>query len=347
MHLSRWRALLATLVAIALTAGLVVAIDDTDQDGRPEHITITIGDGQAKQKVVADRDNDLERDEQSESAAVPPAREGVDVHEDARDETPPGVPAASAQKGLEQQTAPGKGPARPTGGAQNYSCPFRPVRNYSSRNGQKVLLFVLHYTVSRPGSLDAIRGLFNTPSFGASSHLGIEFTGRCQQWVPFSAKAWTQGNFNGRAESVEIIATGLETRAQWLASPHIRRGILASLVRDRLRANGLPLRLVDPDGCDVQQAGFTDHNRLECGNSHHDVSPNFPMDVFVRQVRAGATSGKPVTATDRATCRKLNAYRRARARGGTSARRTQINVRRRQALERRKVVCTKTGPVRR
>lgn len=349
MCITRRRAVLAAILAAIAAAAIIALTAGSDRKApqKPERTFAPLTPvAPGAPPIIADTDNEQQPDEITE-ADQGTERGGIantpDVHEDARDETPPGVPAASVKRGLEQTTAPGKGPAQPVGGAQNYSCPQRLVRNRSSRRGQRPLLFVLHYTVSRPGSLDAIRGLFNTPSFGASSHLGIEFTGRCQQWVPFAENAWTEGAFNGRAESVEIIATGSETRAQWLASPLIRRGILASLVRDRLRANGLPPRLVDPDGCGVQQAGFTDHNRLECGNSHHDVSPNFPMDVFQRQLAAQGSAARAVTRAQRATCRRLRWWRRADQPGGQA--RTNA-IRRRKILEQRRVRCTGTrGPV--
>jgi Putative peptidoglycan binding domain len=62
------------------------------------------------------------------------------------------------------------------------------------------------------------------------------------------------------------------------------------MVRDRLRARGPPLRRVDPSGC-TPRAGWTDHAAPECGNTHHDVLPNFPYDVLQRQLVAGGSGG--------------------------------------------------------
>ena len=286
------------LLLVAAVVAVVLLVNGGEEEPRP---TPGIIDLPGAAPVQADRDNEQERDEQREASEHRPG--SPDIHEDARDETPAGVPTDEAREGLRDEDARGKRAPQPVGGAQNYNCRQQFVRNRSPRT-QPVLVFVLHYTVSAPGSLDAIQRLFNTPSFGASSHLGLELSGRCEQWVPFSQKAWTQGNFNGRAESVEIIARGTESRQVWLNSRIIKRGILASIVRDRLRARGLPPRLVDPAGCNVQRAGFTDHNRLECGNTHHDVAPNFPMDVFRRQVarRVGLTCMQKV---QRALNRKL------------------------------------------
>ncbi len=340
----RWALLAAALIAaLAAVVGIPLIVDDDEDPPRPQAPPVTISVPGAP-SVVADRDQQLEPAERRQAADPTPADQGPDVHEDQVDEFSAGVNPDAAENGLQQTDAPGKAGPRPAGGAQGYSCRYKPAGNQSSRAGQKVLLGVLHYTVSpnRPGwsDVNAIWGLFNTRSFAASSTYIMDFEGLCLRLMSEGAKPWTQGNFNGRSVSIEVIATGGETRAQWLAAPIFAKGILAALRRDVLRRNGLPLRRVNPAGCTVQQAGWTDHDALECGNDHHDVTPAFPYDVFQRQLTAGA-----ITSTDRRTCAKLNAWRRAgRPHGGRWERNS---IRRRRALERRHVACTAKGPVRR
>lgn len=334
-------------VVIALLGAVTVALVDTDGDGTPDAVTIT----QKKPRefvqapgptgpVAVDRDQELQPDEQREQHTESRLSDGQAIidangerepvaHEDQRDETPPGVPAGKAKDGLEDQTAQGLVRPEQPAGAQGYSCPQRIVRNYSSRAGQRVLLFVLHFTVSPPGSLPGIRNQFNTSSSGTSSTFGMEvLTGRCEQWVPFSGKPWTQGNFNGRSESIEIVSYD-RSRAEWLASGIFTRGYLANLVRDRMKARGLPLRLVDPSGCGVQAAGVTDHDRLECGNSHYDVGRNFPWDVFMRQLRGGTVALDPRAKLrpdeKRIASRRCYHYRaRAKAKAGTAQHAAQV-----------------------
>ncbi len=210
-----------------------------------------------------------------------------------KDETPPGVPRIERLKGeeierrRERQLDPG-----PLGGAQNYSC--RKVRPgpSSSRGGRRVLSVKLHYTVSPnlPGTRDLYGvDIYFKRSGAGSAHRIVDFEGNCIETVPPSQKAWTQGNFNPTSYSYEIIATGRESRAQWLGSKLIKRGILAAMVRDDIQRFGLRRRLVDPAGC-ADQIGYTDHNRLECGNNHTDVAPAFPWDVFNRQVTQGTSA---------------------------------------------------------
>ncbi len=297
----------AVAVAIALTIGGFTLAVNVGSDGSAQiSIDVPTGTRVAHDQVIKpDQDTEVDASQKHEQGATG-VMATAGIHEDLKDEQPPGAPAAAAQKVVEQsEDVPTSEPQLPAG-AQNYSCPFNGVVNHSARaSDAKVTMFVLHYTVSSHDSLWAIYRLFNTPSFGASSHLILQPNGFCRQIVRFNRKAWTQGAFNSVSESVEITAMGTESRAWWLKQKIIKRGILASIVRDRLRARGLPLRFVNPVGC-TPKAGWTDHNALECGNNHHDVEPTFPYDVVDRQIRLGV-----FTPTQR-RCREL---KRIRAKG--------------------------------
>lgn len=251
----KWLAVLVALVAAGLVLTVVVDTTDDGQGHKTRTVKVTVG-----KTVQAEPEVDL------------------------RDPTPPGVSPEEADDAL--VTPKGLVDPQPPAGAQNYRCDRRYVSNYSDRSpGTKVSQIVLHVTVSDPGSLNAIHALFNSPASAVSSTYGLELDGECEQWVPFGKKAWTQGAFNSVSESIEII-TKLRSRAEWLKAPIITKGILASIVRDRARARGIPLRLVDPVGC-TPKAGITDHDRLECGNNHVDVGTGFPWDVFLKQLQAG------------------------------------------------------------
>lgn len=300
------RQFLMVLIAVLLgsTATIEVFVDDEDQATPPKPIvTIPIELPGKDTTVVADRDQQLEPEELVEDAGAKGEKNAPELHEDMRDETPPGVSTKTLAKGAEKTTAlTGREertgvlqePQRPAG-AQNYSCPVSHVVNQSALNGTRKGV-ALHFTVSPPGSLLAIRGMFNTPSFGASSNFGFElFSLRCQEWVSIVRKAWAQGAANSAYVSIEIV-TNDRSRASWLASPAFKRGVLASLVADLLKRTGAPPKTVDPQGC-VWPAGVTDHDRLECGNSHWDVGRNFPWDVFMAQVRRAYYGANPVNAS--------------------------------------------------
>lgn len=289
--MKRIAALLALIAAIA--AALVPVFTSFDW-GSSESTTVTktvveVPVPGPTINPVIDPDQVVTPAQEAEQAN--PEQAGPAIHEDAKDETPPGVTPAEVAT-IDNSRPPGLGAPQPTGGAELLSCREHFVRNYSDRAaGSRVSQVVLHYTVSDPGSLDAIRNLFDTPSFAASSHLLLEPSGRCELIVPYAKKAWTEGAFNSVSDSVEIVCCRSDpSRSWWLAQPILKSGLLASWVVDRLRANGLPPKLVDPSGC-TPRAGYTDHNRLECGNSHVDVGANFPWDVFGRQVRTLYNAG--------------------------------------------------------
>lgn len=280
--LSRWRpisAVLAIVLSSLLGIGLVVA--DDDGDGQPDRITVTAP---------------------TATPTVTPS--ATDVLEEAAAEQPPAAaPAGDVGHDLRAEpSAPGKhqGQARTEAIAENLAPRGPPaarvfgpkcVVDYSgqvySDRAHPATQFVLHYTVSsnRAGWSDvrAIQNYFKSTRV-ASAHYIIDFEGHCLKMVPLSKKAWTQGNANSASVSVEIIATGRETREQWLASPLIKYRKLARLARRVMDSAGFPLRRTNPVGC-VFPSGLTDHLRLECGNHHTDVAPNFPWRKFMRDLR--------------------------------------------------------------
>lgn len=326
--MTRSRVITALLALLAIINIALVVFTDDDPPDRPTR-TVTAPPAGA--------------------TAAPPAGE-LDTRNPAelRDDTPADIPPAvlkradQAEEEIAEDLPPVDAPL-PVGGAQNHSCRVDYAsRGYGDRHaGAKVMSFKLHYTVSPNvtgwGDVDGVGDYLER--VGLSAHVIVDFEGNCEKKVPFEKAAWTQVAFNSTSESVEIIATGKETRAQWLASPLIKQGILASIVGDRLRARGLPRRFVDPAGC-TDKLGYTDHNHLECGNDHTDVAPAFPFDVFARQI---ADEPAAVTLTDRVTCRKIRWWR---SHGRPHGKPEQNAVRRRRALDARGVRCLAAGPVR-
>lgn len=261
------------------------------------------------QPVVADQNNQLSKAEVKADEQSAGDKNTPDLHEDARDETPPGVDPADIEHGAVNTEAIAQSemipPAEPAG-AQNYSCSQHPVVNQSGLT-HRIIGVALHFTVSAAGSHEGVWRLFNTPSFGASStFLWEPLTNLCWQLVPLDRKSWAQLTANSFYWSIEIVTNNL-TRAQWLATPMIKQGKLAALVADLLHKAGAPPNLVDPVGCTFLP-GVTDHSRLECGNTHWDVGPNFPWDVFMREVREHYY-GASYTPACGARCQRANALR--------------------------------------
>jgi hypothetical protein len=176
--LQAWKIWVPALVLLLGLGGITLTVTDDNGDNIPEHIHL---DRQFRElpaatppaaPVIADADNQLEPDEQAEARKSQPDLAGnMDLHEDTRDETPPGVSAAEIKAGQQATNAlaeaEGIHAPRGVGGAQVFSCPNHLVRNRSSLTAKRVGT-ALHFTVSSPGSGPAIIRLFDTPSFGAA-----------------------------------------------------------------------------------------------------------------------------------------------------------------------------------
>lgn len=314
MNMLRRRPLIAAiaLILLVLVAVLVATRSSKDEKAADPKVSIPVTLPGLDVTVQADEDQKLERGEQREARDA-----GLDLHEDMKDETPPGVSDERLEAGERATEALAEkealAPERPAG-AQAYRCVSRPVVNQSALSGRQHGV-AMHFTVSDPGSLFAIRGLFNRPSFGASSNYGWDWAKPrgeyCHVWVRVGRKAWAQGAANSAYVSIEV-HTKDRSHASWVAN--LRDGRLAALVRDLAKRTGAPMRLVNPSGC-VFPPGITDHDRLECGNTHWDVGKNFPWDYFIRQVRRGS-SPNPLTKAQRQACDLLNFHRsRAHAAG--------------------------------
>lgn len=316
----KWKVWLPILLTIFAGLGVSIVVEDSNNDNRPDRTIITIGKKVSPEQpvVVVDKNQELSKGEADAQSEADPTSIGPELHEDAKDETPEGkvLPDPATRIPTEDLV-----PPSPPAGAQSYSCMRHYVANHAANRARKVQL-VLHYTVSKPGSLDAIWRLFNIPSFAASSDwLWEPLTSRCQRIVPPGRYSWTQGRFNSVSESIEIMAMGTESRAFWMDSV-IKDGKLAALVADRLKAMGSPPRFVDPKGC-TPEAGWSDHYHLECGNDHHDVKPNFPYKEFGEQVKRAyyganraAPSLKVLTRSERAAASCLISERRSAKRHG-------------------------------
>lgn len=334
----RWlQRLLAILIAV-LSA--VAGVDAIDHDG-DRVVTPT-------QTVEVAAPPSVE--EKKEIVAEAPPQGELQADPDVlKDETPEAIPDAVLEQAeervdeivQEENVAPASDPI-PVAGAQGYSCrkdfQTRGVGAFRSRWVQ----FVWHFTVSanRPGWGDVYAIRDYLASVGLSATFIIDAEGHCLQTAPLNRNPQTQGPFNTSSVSVEIIATGGESRAEWLAMPLIKDGILAALTRDHLLGAGLPLKFVDPVGC-TPKAGATDHDALECTNNHWDVGEQFPFDVVLRQLKAGPK--QPAKAylnkAEKKMVAELKAARKAIAKRGGWAKvgkgRRARAVRAREAVQKR------------
>ena len=273
-YLERLRALVgprarAALLAVLALTGAIVVVVDLDGDGKDD-IVIRVDS--------ADRDTKPDVTLTIPAAAVENAeKSGVAGHRAASDEAPAAASADELADAKQQQADFARDdqlPDAPLAAPSQAGCVYRGVANQSSRGGVKPRLFVLHYTVSanRAGwdDVNAIVGLFDRPSFSASSHFVIDREGHCAYIVPETAKAWTQAAGNPVSISVEIINTGSE--ASLISGAGLAK--LGRVISDSTKRWGIPLQVGKVSGCKVVRPGVIDHRTFgACGGGHHDVGP--------------------------------------------------------------------------
>jgi hypothetical protein len=271
---------LVVLACLLPTLGLGIALLDDDGDGRPDRVTITV-------------------------PIVSQAPQG-----DLNTEGPlKGSPSPATVLGNIGNELALVAPIPPAG-AQTYSCRKDFSDHlYSSRNGIKPTEWILHYTAGNGTPRSILDYFARTRAANATFIMSLDGKD-CIQAVPISEKPWTQLGANSYAISIELVTTGYNlSRDDWLKAGIFQHGTLAALMRDTMRANGIPLRFVDPVGCNFPP-GYTDHNHLECLNNHTDVAPTFPFDVLQRQLTDSGAAPQPISKTARAKCTELNTIRR-------------------------------------
>lgn len=298
------------LVAIAAALGITYAIVDTDGDGTPDRVTITVDRfaAAAPAAIAVDtadadrqRDNVLEispRAQTAYKALTGPAYDG-ELAEPLREPDDPSRTQAGRLEGpLAAQEFPG--------------CRTRFVGNYSSRNGADVGVIVWHQTVSRErgvASQDALTAMASRRSSGVSWHLLVgRSNGMCTFSVPLHMKAWTQGNANPVAIGIEVEAYGDEPT--YVTGLGERK--LLSVTRELGRRFNIPMQkgiVRWGPNCRpiVVRRGIVEHSDLGvCGGGHADVTP-WSTVTLLEQLDAW---GQPRTTVQTRRCNALRYHRR-------------------------------------
>lgn len=155
----------------------------------------------------------------------------------------------------------------------------------SSRNGAKPKLIVLHDTegANVPNSVVDLQGLgnyFDKPATQASSHVGVDSDGYAAQFVPDSAKAWTQAAFNPVSLSVEQI--GFATQKTW---PEAQLRKTAQYIAYWSVKYDIPISFSTTHGvCEHRHLGAAGGGHVDCGEP-------YPLDKVLDFARVYAKNG--------------------------------------------------------
>jgi hypothetical protein len=313
-------AALAALLAVIAGGGILI-IDPADDQVAPATITVPVDgpdvDRKADDPIIAGGQAPAVLD-----AAID-APEKFDLGDDLRgaDNTSEGV--------IEGPLAAPNWPG--------CSTRFTPV-NFSARTNT-IKGFAPHYTGSKNiagwADMNGLAAYAASRSAGVSWHFLIDREGHCYYQVPVNQKAWTIGNLNSETINAEVIGTGSEPDYAGTAG----FAKLAAIIRRAGSIYGFPMRLGAVSNCRFTRSGIITHwMGGACAGGHVDIKP-YDIAALARRVASGN-----ITATDRVTCRKLNAWRKAGSPKGGDWERN--SVRRKAALTRRGVTCTNSGPVR-
>lgn len=308
------------LIAVVLTAIIAIGITVTIESPEPTpsnpnphktvHVTLggpkvtSLGSTQVKTIPLTPTAQKIVAAQRAASAVGSPA---VESHLNAPAPSPSAVAAAKAVQPAGQPTIPAH---VPLASAYQPGCRTSFVRNYSSRHGAPIDLGVIHWTGSPitagdSGGLSIVRW-FDTSSAQASSNYITDQGGRCWYVVPETQKAWTQAAANPWAVSVEIVNPGVLP----LFRSNAGRDAVIRLIRGWHKRWHIPYRIGRVNSnCVPIRSGFLAHRDLgPCGGGHPDVGlPSF-VPTLVKEA-ASLDRPKPVSAGDKATCRKLTWWR--------------------------------------
>lgn len=175
---------------------------------------------------------------------------------------------------------------------------WRPSPHHSGRSGS-VRLIVIHCTEGST-TIESLANWFSNPASKVSSHVGADNhrQGTIAEYVKRDRAAWTQGNANGVAVSVEMCtpagASAGWSRDYWLSRQGWMLDNTAAWVAEEARAYGIPLTRLSASQAQGGGRGVCGHVDLgSWGGNHSDPGRNFPWDYLL----AKASGGKPPTSS--------------------------------------------------
>jgi len=166
-----------------------------------------------------------------------------------------------------------------------------PSPNYSSRGGSAVRLIVLH-TAEGARTIEELGNFFASSSSGVSSHVGIDDqAGVIGEYVKRPNKAWTQGNANPVAVSVELCAFAKWTVDEWHQHPNMLENC-ARWIAEEAAYFGVPITKLTAAQAQGSGRGVCQHADLgSWGGGHWDCGGGFPIDEVLDMARGGDTGG--------------------------------------------------------
>ena len=136
----------------------------------------------------------------------------------------------------------------------------------------------------------SLGSFFGSSSAGVSSHVGIDDTpGVIGEYVKRPDKAWTQGNANPYAVSVELCAFAEWSPADWERHPAMLDNC-ARWIAEEAKHYGIPLKRLSADEAQGGGRGVCGHVDLGAdGGGHWDPGPSFPFAAVIAAAKSGGS----------------------------------------------------------
>jgi hypothetical protein len=156
-----------------------------------------------------------------------------------------------------------------------------PSPNYSSRAGAGVRILVIH-TAEGSRTIESLGNFFASPSSGVSSHAGADDKpNTVADFVTRDQKAWTQGDANPVAVSIELCAFAAWDSAEWDRHPNMLANCAAWIAAEAA-AFDIPIVKLSASYAQGSGRGVCQHKDLGTwGGNHSDCGIHFPMDAVL------------------------------------------------------------------
>jgi hypothetical protein len=127
---------------------------------------------------------------------------------------------------------------------------------------------------------------------GASSHVGADDkSNTIGEYVKRGNKAWTQGNFNPAAVSIELCGFASWSRDEWMNNHANMLANCAQWIAEEAKYYDLPITKLSSSQAQGSGRGVCQHVDLgAAGGGHWDCGSGFPMDHVLDMARGGVSA---------------------------------------------------------